>query len=399
MNGIVRRVDGKRAAVDGDAHQALDTLGRAGFIGAVATAAARGQHEIPARDAHVGESIHGVSPRVDVDVARRYRDVPLRGVFLIIGLQAIALRFHAQAAVAHHQIILPADAIIRRADRDHAPGDDQPVFAGNAIQEIAAHRQRAAAVNAQVGFAVNGRVGFIGLGGLVDVLPGIRDGVLRAIGQEEDHLFRLDHVQGGAGRTAQVHAVQHQFHRFFITGIDQDLPIRQRAAQAVRTGSRDGGGASVYRHARAARLDRIAVQRNHHRRSGIVDIVARRLVGLAVFRRCLRRRSWRGRGGCLRLAGAGRGFYARGLLLRRALLRRATGGGSACRTGRQGQDEDYRECDRKDFFHGKSPIVTGSITADCKRLCRGAGIDLVYRRNLYQIYTRTPCPFPIIEPA
>jgi hypothetical protein len=97
------------------------------------------------------------------------------------------------------------------------------------------HGQRAVAGDGQVGLAEEGGVGFV-LGRVgEDVGRGVGERVLRAVREHDHDLLSVAHENRRAAAAVQFDPVQDQRHRRFILAVDDNLPIRQPAAQRVRS--------------------------------------------------------------------------------------------------------------------------------------------------------------------
>jgi len=195
VKGIISRIDGQAPTVNGHADHCLDTLGRCRFANPVVAAPARGQRDLPAGDRDARLGLDGVTTRDYIDHAVLNGDIPLGGILGAVRLQAVALRADGDVPTPDDDVVLAPDAIVHSGDGDRPAGDHQTVFAGDAVIVVAGDRQCAVSGDGQVALAEERRVRFILVRARKHIGGPIRNGVLGARVQDDDHLCRVHDVE------------------------------------------------------------------------------------------------------------------------------------------------------------------------------------------------------------
>ena len=141
------------------------------------------------------------------------------------------------------------------------------------------HVQRARAVEREVGAAEQRGVRLVGVI-LQRVGCAIGQGVLRAVGQRDEALVRLLHVDRGTVLVVDGRSREHHLDLHVFGHLDDELPVIERAGDDVHALLRDRHGGAVGR--RAVSLDARGRPVKRDVRGGGV-VVTRILIAVAVF--------------------------------------------------------------------------------------------------------------------
>ena len=144
-------------------------------------------------------------------------------------------------AVLNEHSVFADEAVVCRSDIQNAAGDFQFIFARDAVICIGVDVQHARAVNGKVAFGENRGGKFIVA---VRAGDGIGHGAFGVFGQADNDfigVFRVDRCGRCAG---DARVFEHKAHIILVTGIDDNLAVRERAAEDIRARFRNGDRAA-----------------------------------------------------------------------------------------------------------------------------------------------------------
>ena len=213
------------------------------------------------------------------------------------------------------------------------------------------HGQRPGAVEGEVLLGIDRAVDVAVVDG--DEAPAVGQRVLGALGERDEDLVRLEHVERGRGGAGDARVVEHDLQFGRLVRVDHEHAVVQRAGDDVGGLLRQDGGRAVDLHAVGAYGDAAAVELDAH---GALLVVGG--AGVAVgehVRVGLRGEVRRGGGVRRRVCGGS------GALLRGGGFRGGLGGGGFRRRARAGAARERREqqAERAEkgnpSLHGRSP--------------------------------------------
>jgi len=212
----------------------------------IGAAPARRDGDAPAADSDTRLCLDAVLPGSDVKGAPLDDDDPPLSILIVVRLESVAGGVHGDRPTRNPQRVSTADAIADRIYHDRAAGDGEVVLAGQSVVIPGVDGQRPAAADGKVVLAKEGGVGLIGAGVVIDIGLAVGQVVLRTIGQDDDDLLGILHVNGRAGGAGDIHPGQHEGYRPLVPRIHNYPAVSQRAAEPVGAAGGDGHSAAAH---------------------------------------------------------------------------------------------------------------------------------------------------------
>ena len=194
-------------------------------------------------------------------------------------MHAVVAGGEGPGAAAHGEVALGLKRVHGRRDAHRAGDEREVVLRDDAVAAGAAHHERAGTVDGEVVVRPYRAVKVVVVG--LDVLAGCANRVRRAVGQREEDLVRVAHVERRRATGAYAGAAQHDLHLLTVR-VDDELAVGEAAADDVGAGLRDGDRRAVDLNA-LARGGRPVVSERDRNRLGLV--IARVLVAVGEQRR------------------------------------------------------------------------------------------------------------------
>ena len=239
----------------------------------------RGVNAVVGGDDVGGASGHGDGRALEALVALRHVDGAVNDDEVGVGVHAVVAGGEGPGAAAHGEVALGLKRVHGRRGAHRAGDEREVVLRDDAVAAGAAHRERAGAVDGEVVVRPYRAIKVMVVG--LDVLAAGANRVRRAIGQREEDLVRVAHVERRRAAGAYAGAAQHELHLLAV-GVDDELAVGEAAADDVGAGLRDGDRRAVDLNA-LARGSRPVVSERDRNRLGLV--IARVLVAVGEQRR------------------------------------------------------------------------------------------------------------------
>ncbi len=189
-----------------------------------------------------------VAFRTDVKDAVLDVEIAQRAVLVILRMDAVLARGDGHAGVGDADVVLAGDGMAGGGQVVAAVGDGQFVLGYDSMTGGGGNGQRAGAVDGQVFLGENHRIDVVFVNGKEAAAVG--EYIVGVLRQREEHLVRLQDVNGGTGLAVDGGVVQHQLGLVGLFCVDDDHAVVQRAGDHIGAFIKDGNGA-------AGDLDRI----------------------------------------------------------------------------------------------------------------------------------------------
>ena len=255
MQAVVCGIDRDGAAGDVERGFGLDTLCRQGFVRRCTLCAAKhsiarfllsiraaacGDIYFARGNENTGLRLNAVLLGGDVHSAPADIDIALIGLGFG-GLDAVAGSRDMDGTVLNEHSVFADEAVVCRSDIQNAAGDFQFIFARDAVICVGVDVQRARAVNGKVAFGENRggkRIVAVRAG------DGIGHGAFGVFGQADNDFIGVFRVDRRGRCTGDARVFEHKAHIILVAGINDNLAVRERAAEDIRARFRNGDRAA-----------------------------------------------------------------------------------------------------------------------------------------------------------